>query len=367
MKNKYKVGMIGCGNISETYLKASQTFEIFEISACTDLNMDLAHAKAEEYVVESLPCEELLNHPEIRIILNLTPPQAHVSVSLQALHAGKHVYSEKPLALTRDEGKQLLETARQKGLKIGCAPDTFLGGGLQTVKKLLEDNWIGEVVAGTAHMMYPGPESWHPNPSFFYQKGAGPMFDIGPYYLTALVSLLGPVQHITAVTKQTFKERIATCEEQFGEILPVEVPTHYSGILEFQNGVLITLIISFDVQAHGHPNIELYGSEGSLQVPDPNTFGGPVLLRRSRAEEWQEVPMSHGYVENFRSLGIADMAYALESGRDHRCHGDLAFHVLDVMHAFEDSSALGKRIAIESRCPMPVPLPLGILQGRLDR
>lgn len=366
MKKKYKVGMVGCGNISETYFEASQTFEIFEITACTDLNMALAQAKAEEHSVQALPLEQLLRHPEIDIVLNLTPPQSHAEVSLQALHAGKHVYSEKPLALTREEGQEILKVAQQKSLKIGCAPDTVLGGGLQTVKKLLQEGWIGDVVAGTAHMMSPGPESWHPNPHFFYQQGAGPMFDMGPYYLTALVGLLGPVEQVTALAQKTFSERTATSEEKFGEVLSVQVSTHYTGILKFQKGAVVTLVISFDVQAHGHPNLELYGTQGSLQVPDPNTFGGPIRFRHNRAEEWQEVPLLYGYVENFRSLGIADLAYAIDCAREPRCSGELAFHVLDVMHAFEESSNLGQQVAIKTTCHPPLSLPLGLLHGRLE-
>ena len=366
MKKKYKVGLVGCGNISDTYLEASKTFEIFEIVACTDLNRERAQAKSEEYSVQALGFDDLLKHPDIDIFLNLTPPQAHAEVSLKALHGGKHLYSEKPLALTREEGQEILNAAQQKNLRIGCAPDTVLGGGLQTVKKLLQDDWVGEVVAGTAHMMSPGPESWHPNPHFFYQPGGGPLFDMGPYYLTALVCLLGPVENVMAIAQKTFSERIATCTEKFGETLPVEVPTHYTGILKFQNGALVTWVISFDVQAHGHSPLELYGTQGSLQVPDPNTFGGPIRFRQSRTEEWQDVPLLHGYIENFRSLGIADLAHALDSGRPPRCNGELAFHVLDVMHAFEESSHRQKNVAIHTTCTPPPSLPLGLLHGRLD-
>ncbi len=366
MPKKYQVGMVGCGNISQTYFDASKNFEIFEFAACADLDMDLAHAKAEENQVEALTFEQLLADPAIDIVLNLTPPKSHVEVSLRALNAGKHIYSEKPLATTREEGKQLLALAQEKGLRIGCSPDTGLGGGLQTTKKLIQDGWIGQVVAGTAHMMSRGPESWHPNPGFFYQKGAGPMFDMGPYYLTTLVSLLGPVQKLTAITQTTFEQRIATCEEQFGQVIPVETPTHFTGVLQFQSGALITLMISFDVCAHGHPPLEIYGTEGSLQVPDPNFFKGPVHFRRSRQEEWQEIPLSHGYIDNLRSIGIADMAQAIESGRAHRCNGEVAFHVLDVMHAFEEASTSGKHVIIESTCQSPTPLPLGLLPGRLD-
>ncbi|MBF0279820.1 MAG: Gfo/Idh/MocA family oxidoreductase [SAR324 cluster bacterium] len=366
MPEKVKVGMIGCGNISQAYLDASKNFEVFEFYACTDLNMDLARIRADENQIKALSFEELIDHPDIKIVLNITPPRSHAEISQQILNAGKHVYSEKPLATTCEEGKKLLDLAKEKGLRVGCAPDTSLGGGLQTIKKLIHDGWIGKAISGTAHMMSRGPESWHPNPGFFYEKGGGPMFDMGPYYLTTLVSLLGPVQSLTAITKTTFDQRTATCEAQFGQVIPVETPTHYTGVLQFHSGALVTMMMSFDVCAHGHPPIEIYGTEGSLQVPDPNFFHGPVRFRRSRKEEWQEVPLTHGYTENLRSIGIADMAHALGSGREHRCNGEVAYHVLDVMHAFEKSSNSGKHVNIDSRCQSPTPLPLGLIHGRLD-
>jgi predicted dehydrogenase len=364
--NKVKVGIIGCGNISGAYIKGCRAFEILEIAACADMNPAVAEARAKEYnLPQVLSVEALLNDPEIQIVINLTVPQAHASVSLAAIAAGKHVHSEKPLAITRADGQQILTAAREKGVLVGCAPDTFLGGGLQTCRKLIDDGWIGAPVAAAAFMLGHGPESWHPNPAIFYQSGAGPMFDMGPYYLTALIHLLGPVKRITGSTRITFPERVATSESRYGERLKVEVPTHVTGILDFVSGPIATLTTSFDVWHSQLPRIEIYGTEGSLSVPDPNHFGGPVYLRRATAKEWSEVPLSHS-AEVGRGIGVADMAYALAHGRPHRANGDMAYHVLDLMQSFDEASQQGQHLEIQSRCEQPAPLPLGLLPRRLD-
>ncbi|RMD76438.1 MAG: gfo/Idh/MocA family oxidoreductase, partial [Lentisphaerae bacterium] len=301
------------------------------------------------------------------IIINLTIPAAHAEVSLAALEAGKHVHSEKPLGLTLEEGRKIIETAKARNLRAGCAPDTFLGAGLQTCRKLISDGWIGKPIAGTAFMMGHGPEAWHPNPAFFYQVGGGPMFDMGPYYMTALIHLLGPAKSVSAVTAKTFEERIATCEQHFGEKLPVEVSTHNSGTIVFQNGAIITVAISFDIWKHSHRPIELYGTEGSLQVPDPNTFGGPVrTYRPEQGGDWQDVNLLYHYAENSRSIGVADMAHAILSGRPHRCDASLAYHALEIMHAFDLSSQTGKTVELQSCCEQPKPFPLGMIKGILD-
>jgi predicted dehydrogenase len=309
--------------------------------------------------------EDLLANPEVELVINLTIPAAHAEVSLKALEAGKHVHCEKPLAVELADGKRVLETAAEKGLKVGCAPDTFLGAGLQTCRKLVDDGWIGRPVAGTAFMMGRGPESWHPNPAFFYQTGGGPMFDMGPYYITALIHLLGPVKRVMGVTSRAFEKRIATSEGNFGRELPVEVPTHNVGALEFHCGASITMTISFDVYAHGHKPIEIYGTEGSMQVPDPNTFGGPVNLWTPTEREWREQAFSHRYASNMRGIGAADMAMSIRHGTAQRTSGELAYHVLEVMHAFETSSTTGEQVMLESRPAQPAPLPLGLIEGRL--
>jgi len=363
---KLKVGIIGCGNIMGAYVKGCRAFEILEVAACADLVQDIAVARAAEFEIpRALTVEALLADPTIEIVINLTVPKAHAEVSLAAIAAGKHVHSEKPLAVTRKDGRRILEAARQNGVRVGCAPDTFLGGGLQTCRRLIDEGKIGEPVAATAFMMSHGPESWHPNPAFFYKEGAGPMFDMGPYYLTALVHLLGPVNRVSGAARISFPERVATSQARFGERLAVEVPTHVAGTLEFAQGTVATLVMSFDVWSHHLPRIEIYGSEGSLSVPDPNTFHGPVLLRPAAEREWQEISLSHSD-QVARGIGVADLAYAIESGRSHRASGELAYHVLDLMHAFSDSSAGGRHIKPESSCERPAALPIGLEPGMLD-
>lgn len=366
---KVKIGIIGCGNISQAYFNAAKKFEILELHSCADLNPNSAKLKAEENGCLSQTVSELLSDELVDLVINLTIPSAHAEVSLAALNAGKHVHSEKPLAVLLEDGKKIIDTAKEKGLLIGCAPDTFLGGGLQTCRKIIDDGWIGKPVSGTAFLMSRGPESWHPNPSFFYLKGAGPMFDMGPYYITALVHLLGPIASVCANTSKAFSERIATCKEKFGLILPVEIPTHYSGSLIFHSGAVITVTISFDVHAHKHTPIEIYGTNGSIVVPDPNTFGGPVMLFTPNKEnEWKEIPFSHPYIDNMRSIGAADLAYAIRGKRPHRANGEVAYHVLEVMHAFQKSFDSGRsiEIEIESFPPQPSPLPIGLIEGYLD-
>lgn len=366
-KSKVRVGIIGCGNISQAYFNGAGMFEVLEVVACSDINPEAAKAKAAENGCRAQSVDELLANPEVDLVINLTIPAVHAEVSLAALNAGKHVHCEKPLAVHLEDGKKVIDLAAAKGLLVGCAPDTFLGAGLQTARKMVDDGWIGRVLSGTAFLMSRGPESWHPNPAFFYEVGAGPMFDMGPYYITALVHLLGPVKELCAVTTRAFDERIATCKEQFGKLLPVSVPTHSSGTLVFHSGAVVTVTISFDVHQHGHSPLELYGTEGSLKVPDPNTFDGPLEVWTPTTKAWTPQALAFPYSENSRSIGAADMAYAILSGgtRRHRTSGALAYHALEVMHAFEKSSKLGQRVGIESKPDQPEPLPLGLIKGRL--
>jgi predicted dehydrogenase len=367
MVDAIKVGIVGCGNISPIYFKAGKRFEIFDIIACADLIPEKAEARAAEFgIPKACSVQDLLADPEIRIVVNLTIPNAHAEVGLAALEAGKCVYNEKPLAVHRRDAQRMRELARSRGLLIGGAPDTFMGGGIQTCRKLIDDGWIGEPVAATAFMVCHGHESWHPDPEFYYQVGGGPMFDMGPYYLTALVNLVGPVRRVTGSTRITFPERTITSQPKYGAKIQVEVPTHVAGLMDFENGAIGTIITSFDVWGAHLPRIEIYGSEGSLSVPDPNTFGGPVYLLRGGSKEWQEIPLVYGYTENSRGLGVADMAYALISGRSHRANGDLTWHVLDIMHAFHDASREGCHVEVQSTCKRPEPLPLGLRDGVLD-
>ncbi len=365
--SKVRVGIIGCGNISQAYFNGAKLFEVLEVVACADLNPEVAWTKAKENNCMAQTVEELLASPAVDLVINLTIPAAHAEVSIATLNAGKHVYCEKPLAVHLEDAKRVLDLGEEKKLLVGCAPDTFLGAGLQTARKMIDDGWIGDVFSGTAFLMSRGPESWHPNPAFFYELGGGPMFDMGPYYITALIHLLGPVKEIVGVTSRAFEERTATCKEQFGKLLPVSVSTHNSGTLVFHSGAVVTVTVSFDVHRHGHGPIELYGSEGSLKVPDPNTFGGPLEIWTAGSSEWRSQAQCFPYSENSRSIGAADMAYAVLSGgkRVHRSSGALAYHVLEVMHAFENSSSLKKYVTIESKPPQPDPLPLGLIKGWL--
>ncbi len=364
---KVKVGIVGCGNISGIYFKAGKTFDILDIVACADLDKGRAQARAEEYGVPKVyTTEELLSDPEIEIVINLTIPIAHYEVCLAAVQAGKNTHVEKPLCITREQGQHLLETARARGLRVGAAPDTFLGGGLQTCRKLIDDGWIGEPVGASAFMLCHGHESWHPDPEFYYKLGGGPMFDMGPYYLTALTALLGPIKRVTGATRITFPERTITSAPKFGTKVTVDTPTHIAGVMEFANGAIGTITTSFDVWATQLPCIEIYGTEGSMSVPDPNGFGGPVRVRRMGGKEWTEMPLTHGFAENSRGIGVADMAYALRSGRAHRANGQLGYHVLEAMHGFHDASDQGRHYEMQSTCERPAPLPMGLPGNALD-
>ncbi len=355
METKNKVAIIGCGNISDIYLQNCAAFGL-EVAACADMDMARAQAKSQKFNIPARTVAEVLADPAIEIIVNLTPPAAHAEISRAALNAGKHVYSEKPLATTRADGAGLIALAQQKNLRIGCAPDTFLGGGLQTCRQLIDDGVIGDPVAAVAFMTGHGMEMWHPNPDFFYQPGAGPMFDMGPYYLTALINLLGPVRRLTGSARISFPERLITSQPLAGTKIKVNTPTHVAGVLDFVSGPVATLIMSFDIWAANLPRIEIYGSLGSLSVPDPNTFGGPVRVRLADEKEWREVPLTHGFTDNSRGLGVTDLARALRAGNAHRANGDLAFHVLDLMQAFGEASQTGRHIEIQSRCERPAPL-----------
>lgn len=353
-----RVGVIGCGKISGIYLENAGIFEDIEVVACSDLVPERAEAQADAYGVPRAGTpEELLAHEEVEIVLNLTVPVVHAEVSMAALEAGKHVYTEKPLAVDREDGRRMLEMARERGLRIGCAPDTFLGGGLQTCRKVIDEGVIGEPVAVTALMMNHGPEDWHPNPDFFYQPGAGPMFDLGPYYLSTLATLMGPVRRVTGSARVTFPERMISSQPNAGTSITVNTPTHVAGVMDFEGGAVGTLVTTFDVWSEHQSRIDLYGTEGTMSLPDPNTFGGPVHLWRSDENVWTEVPLTHPYTGNSRGLGLADMAQAIRSGRAHRASGELGMHVLEIIHAFLDSSERGEHLDVSSTFERPEALP----------
>jgi predicted dehydrogenase len=365
---KVKVGIVGCGSISEVYFKNCQnTFNILEVAACADLIPERAKMSAEEFnIPKACSVEELLADPEIKIVVNLTIPGAHAKVNMAALEAGKNVYVEKPFAATRKDGLEVLKKAKEKGLLVGGAPDTFMGAGVQTCRKLIEDGWIGTPVAATAFLMSHGHETWHHDPAFYYKVGGGPMFDMGPYYLTALINLIGPVDSVMGSTKITFAERTITSKPKFGTKIKVDVPTHLASVLNFRNGAIGTLVTSFDVWASGLPGIEIYGTRGTIRVPDVNNFDGPVKIYTPESDKWSEIPLTHGYNGGNRGIGVADMAYAILSGRDHRANGEMAFHVLDIMEGIQDSSDEGKLYKLQSSCTKPAIMPMNLIYGELD-
>jgi predicted dehydrogenase len=367
MLQRTKIGIIGCGTISSIYMQAGNTFEILEIVACADIDITRAQAQAERFhIPKACSVAELLADPSIEIVINLTIPKAHAEVALASIAAGKSVYNEKPLAISREDGKAILEAARARGVRVGCAPDTFLGGGIQTCRQLIDEGSIGEPIGAAAFMMTHGPESWHPDPDFYYQPGGGPLFDMGPYYFTTLITLMGPVRRVSGSARISSPERIITSQPRYGRKIEVTTPTHLNGICDFASGAIATITTSFDVWGTRHPHMEIYGTEGTLLVPDPNTFGGPVFIHKARENEWQDIPLSHGYTQNSRGIGVADMAYALRSGRQHRANGEMAYHVLDIMHAISDSSNEGRHIMLNSTCIPPTALPTGLVTGQLD-
>lgn len=360
-----KIGLIGCGVISNAYLKAAETFTNLDFVACADIDPQASKRCEQTYSIPATSVDALLASDAIEVVLNLTIPAAHAQINLAAIEAGKHAYCEKPFALDTRLGKRVIEAAANKGLRVGCAPDTFLGGGHQTVRRLVDEGAIGRPVAGTAFMMNHGHESWHPAPDFYYQNGGGPLFDMGPYYLTALVHTLGPVRRVSAITGRAFESRTITSEPKQGQNIAVEVDTHTAGSLEFENGAIVTVVMSFDVWHHSNRFIELHGTEASLSAPDPNGFGGTVRVSDEN-RSWDERELTHGYTENMRSIGLADMCRSIRSGRAHRCSGELAYHVLEIMEAFAHSSAQGRHVEIETRPERPDPLPSGLANGVLD-
>ncbi|MBF9016792.1 MULTISPECIES: Gfo/Idh/MocA family protein [unclassified Oceanispirochaeta] len=361
------IGIVGCGNISDIYFKnLTNLFPETTIVGCCDLDASRAEERSSEYGVPIFTTEELLGNKDVDIILNLTTPEYHARINTMALNNGKHAYCEKPFALNREEGLAVLRLAEEKGLRTGCAPDTFLGAGIQTCRKLIDEGVIGKVHSAYAFMLCPGHESWHPGPEFYYQPGGGPMLDMGPYYLTALVNLLGPVSSVYGKTSKAFEKRICSAENTRGQVIDVNTWTDYKGILEFESGVSSIVCMSFDVFNSEVPRIEIHGTKGSLMVPDPNTFGGPVKLFRKGDEEAVDIPLyAFPYDENSRGIGIADMARALDAGDSHRACGQLAMHVLDTMLAFEDSHKAGVPVSLNTSCVRPDALGHALSPGEL--
>lgn len=367
--NTVKIGIVGIGAISGIYLKnITETFKEIEIIGVCDLIRERAEKAVENYPIPKLyeDMYELFADPEVDIVLNLTRPYEHYEVTKAALLAGKHVYSEKPLAASLEEGTELIKLSKEKNLMLGGAPDTFLGAGIQTCRKLIEDGYIGTPIGAAGFMICHGHESWHPDPEFYYKYGGGPMFDMGPYYLTALVNLLGNVESVSAMTKKSFPTRTITSKPHFGEVVDVDVPTYITGTMQFENGVIGTLFTTFDVYYPFQARLEIYGSEGTLLVPDPNTFGGPIKLLRPEDGTLRELPITFDYKENSRALGLADMAKALRTGRGFRANVDMTYHVLEVMESFTKSSEEKRWVEIQSRFDKTPIMNRSCVHGVLD-
>ena len=356
------IGIVGAGVISEIYLKnCSGTFDNIRAVGIADVLPERAQARADEFGVEAMTVDEMIAHPEVEIVVNLTIPAAHAEVAKKAIEAGKSAYNEKPLAITREDAAELVALAKEKGVLVGGAPDTFLGGGLQTARKALDDGRIGTPVAASAHFLGRGMEMWHPDPYFFFQPGAGPLFDVGPYYLTALASMLGPVQTVTGFARASYPERTVTAEgPKTGEKIPVNTPTHITASLQFESGVIGSLMASFDVwETDERRNIlTIYGSEGTLHLPDPNIFGGTVTLVHEHTRETEDLPLTHGNTENSRGIGVSDMARALrEGGEATRASGEMSCHVVDIMTSVLESGETGKKVDLTTTMTRPAPLP----------
>ena len=360
-----KVGIIGCGNISETYFNCQKIFNNFEIIACADLNNEFAIKSAEQFNVKALSVDDILSNKEIGLIINLTIPSAHKEIIVKSLNAGKHCFSEKPLAMNMEEGLEIQKLSNEKKLYVGCAPDTFLGAAGQNARKLIEEDKIGKVVLGTFNLMSHGMEHWHPNPDFFFKPGAGPVFDVGVYYLTQLINLIGPVKSISSISGTATPERTITSEPRNGEKIVVETPTTLMGSLEFHNNAKIQFFCSWDVWKHKHSTIELYGLEGSMIVPDPNFFSGNILLSK-KDEDWQiinndsmllgipnKTDNDGSKIANYRGIGLSDMIDAINNQRQARCSLDLALHVLEVMEGIITSSELREVYHLKSKPKQP--------------
>ncbi len=366
---KLKVAFIGVGTISGIYLdNLTKVFREVEIAGVCDLVAQRAEDAKEKYGLPRVYANmfEAFQDPDVDIILNLTRPHQHYEVTRLALEHGKHVYTEKPLGITIEEGNALVKLARQRGLMIGGAPDTFLGAGLQSCRKYLDAGLIGEPLGAAAFMIGHGPESWHPDPDFFYQPGGGPMMDMGPYYVTALVSLLGPVSRLVSAGRRSFPERLITSQPYAGTMMQVNTDTYVAGTMQFASGAIGTIFTTFDVYYPTQARLEIYGSQGTLILPDPNFFGGPIRVFRPEAGKFDELPLLFDYAENSRGLGLADMAKALGTRREARAGMQQVHHVLEVLTGFERSVREGGWLTLNTRYERPQPMKKAALAGVLD-
>ena len=371
------IGIIGCGNISTSYLRLAPLFKGLEVRAVADINMEAAKARAAEYGTKAQSVEDLLANKDIDIVINLTIPDAHYPITKRILEAGKHAYSEKPLVLTLEQGTTLRDLAASKGLKVGCAPDTFLGGAHQQARAILDSGRVGEIIAGACAVQNHGMEAWHPNPDFFFLPGAGPMLDLGPYYVANLINMLGPVKRVGALTSIPEKERTIANGPRLGEKVPVKTPTNIHALLEFVSGATIQLSTSWDVWHHRRNHFEMYGTEGTLYVPDPNFFGGKVEVAAKDGTVEVVTPWAHpfgvanqenakhGPLANYRTAGLADMAVAHMEGREHRCSLERTLHGVEVMTSCIISGETGKFIEMTTTCTRPQALGIAEAQALL--
>jgi predicted dehydrogenase len=360
------VAIVGCGVISRTYAHTISQFDFLELAACVDADAERAEQLAAEFDSKPRSLADVLADPDVEAVVNLTPPLAHEAVSRAALEAGKATFSEKPLGVDLAEGQALVELAAARAVALGCAPDTFLGVGLQTARAAIDRGDIGEPLAANAFMLGSGPESWHPNPAIFYQRGAGPLLDMGPYYLTTLVQLLGPARAINGSARISRAQRPILSEPRRGQLIDVEVPTHVGALVEFASGPIASLVTSFDVQATRYYNIEVYGTEATMSVPNPNTFDGPVRIRRRGDDAWTDLELLPAHLPQQRGIGLADMMWAQRSGRDHRASGALALHVLELMAGAITAAETGRRVDLSTTCDRAAPLPVGLARNTFD-
>lgn len=366
MTNTFGVGVIGCGNISTAYFSLAPMFKGIEMRACADLNPDAARTQAETFGLKAQGIDDLLSNPDIDIVVNLTIPDSHYAVTRQILQAGKHAYSEKPLVLSLDEGRDLESLAASRNLAVGCAPDTFLGGAHQQARAHIDSGAVGKITSGTAVVMGHGMEHWHPNPDFFFKPGAGPVLDIGPYYIANLINLIGPIKRVAALTSCASPTRTIKSEPRKGETIPVETPTNIHALLEFEQGATVTMLTSWDVWAHEHSNMELYGTEGSIYVPDPNFFGGTVRAGGKDFTAVEELPAwDHPFgipnhttnegtkMANYRTAGLAVMARSIETGDDNLCSLERTLHGVDAMTSILRSGETGQFVDLATTCSRP--------------
>ena len=366
MSSRLHVAIVGCGVISRTYAHTISQFDFMELAACVDAEAERAEKLAAKFGSRARSLADVLADPHVDAVVNLTPPLAHEAVSRAALAAGKATFSEKPLGVELAEGQTLVDLAESERIALGCAPDTFLGAGLQTARAAIDRGDIGEPLAANAFMLGSGPESWHPNPTIFYQRGAGPLLDMGPYYLTTLVQLLGPARSISASARISRARRPILSEPMRGQLIDVEVPTHVGSLVEFASGPIASLVTSFDVQATRYYNIEIYGTEATMSVPNPNTFDGPVRLKRPGDEAWTDLDLLPAHLPQQRGIGLADMMWARRTGRPHRASGALALHVLELMTGALVAAETGRRVDLTTTCDRAAPLPTGIAPNTFD-